>query len=173
MGQKLVLLSKKTTLSEDKEALDLAKNTLEELRSISRSLHPITLENLGLTKALESLIDDMDAKSPIFFTHQIATIDHLFDQKATLHIYRIIQELLDNLVKHSDAKAASISITHKHNTVRAIISDNGKGFDAKNQQENIGLSTLRERAKILDAYIDFGSNTNKGTVISLNIPVTI
>ncbi|GGG03868.1 hypothetical protein GCM10011344_00260 [Dokdonia pacifica] len=173
VGQKLVLLSKKTTLSEDQEAQDLAKNTLEELRSISRSLHPITLENLGLTKALESLIDDMDAKSTIFFTHQIATIDHLFDQKATLHIYRIIQELLDNLVKHSNAKAASIHITHKYNTVRAIISDNGKGFDVTAQQKNVGLSTLRERTKILDAHIDFDSDTNKGTVISLNIPITI
>ncbi len=173
VGQKLVLLSKKTALSEDQEAQDIAKNTLEELRSISRSLHPITLENLGLTKALEALIDDLDAKFPIFFTHQIANIDQLFDQKTTLHIYRIIQELLDNLVKHSEAKAVSINIAHKQNMVKAIISDNGKGFDLTIQQENIGISTLRERTNILRANIDIDSDVNKGTVISLNIPVGI
>lgn len=172
VGQKLVLLTKKAIESGDKNVQDITGNLLEELRSISRSLHPITLANLGLSKAIESLIDDIDSKSPTFFTHEIASIDHLFSKEATLHIYRIIQELLNNLVVHAEAKAASVTITREDDIIEVIIKDNGKGFDTTAKQESLGLSTLMERTRILGAEIAINSTKDHGTKIILTIFLT-
>ncbi|MEP0262667.1 ATP-binding protein [Dokdonia sp.] len=173
VGQKLVLLSKKAIALEDKSAQDLAGNVLEELRSISRNLHPIILTNLGLTKAIESLVNDIDAKTSTFFTHEINLIDHLFSKESTLHLYRIVQELLTNLVTHAFAKAASVTITHKEDCVEISIKDNGKGFDttAGKEKYGLGLRTILERVKILGAEIHLNSTLNKGTTTILNIPL--
>ncbi|MEP0262668.1 sensor histidine kinase [Dokdonia sp.] len=174
VGQKLMLLSKKTEISGDQSAQILAANTLQELRSISRSLHPAMLENLGLTKAIESLINEVDANTSLFFTHQIDPIDHLLPKETTLHFYRIMQEILSNMVKHADAKTASITITHKENIIEAVIKDNGKGFDFSQQlkkQTSLGMKTLVERTKIINSKIDIYSTPNVGTKIYLNIPI--
>src|SRR5690606_14271915 len=107
----------------------LAGNTLEELRTISRGLHPANLERLGPTAAIRTLIDEVDANTDIFFTYDIENIDAFLSKEASLHLYRIIQEVLNNMVKHAEAKSASVTIEKKGLHIETIISDNGKGFD--------------------------------------------
>jgi len=174
VGQKLILLSKKATDTGDTAAQVLVGDTLEELRSISRSLHPVILKNLGLTKAIESLINEIDASTPIFFTHQIDPIDHILPKETTLQVYRIVQETLNNIVKHADAKAASVIIEHKEHTIEATISDNGKGFDVTQQLNNetcLGMKTLLERAKIIQSKLNISSTPDQGTKVQLSLPL--
>ncbi|MCG2418046.1 histidine kinase [Aequorivita sp. F47161] len=174
VGQKLMLLTKKTKNIENKEMEVLATNTLDELRAISRGLHPSTLERLGPTAAIKNMINEVDANTNIFFTHQIEDIDNLISKEASLHLYRIIQEVLNNMVKHAEAKAGSVTIEKRNNTIETIIADNGKGFEiAEKVKTNVslGMKTLRERAKILNSKIEIKSQINKGTQITLTIPL--
>lgn len=174
VGQKLMLLTKKTKSTGNPEMEFLASNTLEELRTISRGLHPATLERLGPTAAIRNMIDEVDANTDIFFTHEIDNIDALLSKEASLHLYRIIQEVLNNMVKHADAKVASIIIEKRNTVIETVISDNGKGFDNSEKMktsDSLGMKTLRERAKILHSKIDIKSQINKGTTIRLTIPI--
>ena len=107
----------------------LADNTLKELRSISRGLRPVALEQLDITKAIQLLIDEIDANTDIFFTHEIDQIDSLLDKESPLHLYRILQEALSNMVKHAEAKAASVTVRSKKDSLDVLIQDNGKGFN--------------------------------------------
>ncbi len=174
VGQKLMLLTKKTKSTGNQEMEKLASNTLQELRAISRGLHPATLERLGPTVAIRNMVDEVDTNTNIFFTHEIEDVDTLLSKEASLHLYRIIQEVLNNMVKHADAKAASVIIEKKENTIRTIIADNGKGFDFSEKvktSESLGMKTLLERTKILHSKIDIKSQINKGTTVTLTIPI--
>lgn len=174
VGQKLMLLTKKTKAADNPEMEFLASNTLEELRAISRGLHPAILERLGPTTAIKNMIDEVDNNTNIFFTHEIENIDSLLSKEASLHLYRIIQEVLNNMVKHADAKVASLSIEKKAESIEVTISDNGKGFvhaETIKSNKSLGMKTLYERAKILNSKLDFKSQQNKGTVITLSIPI--
>src|SRR5690606_39201197 len=172
--QKLMLLTKKTKTIGNPEMEFLASNTLEELRTISRGLHPATLERLGPTAAIRNMVDEVDANTSIFFTHEIDDIDALLSKEASLHLYRIIQEVLNNMVKHAEAKVASVTIEKRNDAIETVISDNGKGFDNSEKMkssESLGMKTLLERAKILHSKIDIKSQIDKGTAIRLTIPI--
>lgn len=173
VGQKLMLLTKKTKAVGNAEMEALAGNTLEELRTISRGLHPANLERLGLTVAIRALIDEVDNNTDIFFTHEIDDIDACLSKEASLHLYRIIQEVLNNMLKHAEAKSASVLIEKKENAIETTIQDNGKGFDLSEKLKSgtsLGMKTLLERAKILNSKIEIKSLPNKGTTVILTIP---
>jgi signal transduction histidine kinase len=173
VGQKLMLLTKKTKNTGNPDMESLAGNTLEELRSISRGLHPSILERLGISAAIKNMVDEVDSNTDIFFTHDIEDIDSLLTKEASLHLYRIIQEALNNMVKHAEAKAASVVIEKKGNCLEATITDNGKGFEYSEKIQSsasLGMKTLMERAKILHSKIDIKSHLNQGTTILLTIP---
>ena len=174
VGQKLMLLTKKTKSVGNLEMESLASDTLTELRTISRGLHPANLERLGPSAAIKAMINEVDTNTNIFFTHEIEDIDALLSKEASLHLYRIIQEVLNNMVKHADAKAASIIIEKKKDTIETTITDNGKGFEHAEivkTSASLGMKTLLERAKILHSKIDIKSQINQGTTVSLIIPV--
>jgi signal transduction histidine kinase len=174
VGQKLMLLTKKTVATGNQEMQTLANSTLDELRSISRGLHPATIERLGVTSAIKSLINEVDANTNIFFTTEIENLDALVNEEIALHLYRIIQESLNNMVKHSEAKAASITILKEEKRLIAEIKDNGKGFvfsDTFKNEVSLGMKTLMERAKIINSKIEIYSESNKGTTVQLIIPI--
>jgi len=157
----------------DESVDSLADGTLAELRSISRGLHPSILEDLGLTAAIESMVNEVDANTTIFFTNDIVNIDNVLSKESSLHLYRIIQEVLNNMVKHAGAKAASVVIDRKQHAIIAEIRDNGNGFEMAEGKKNrsLGMKTLRERAKILKSNLQIKSDINVGTIIRLDIPL--
>jgi signal transduction histidine kinase len=174
VGQKLMLLSRKAKNTANADMDILASSSLEELRSISRGLYPSVLERLGLTTAIKALIDDVDTNTDIFFSHEIDNIDQLISKEDALHFYRIIQESLSNLVKHSGAKAASITIEKNDKNIHTSVKDNGIGFDFhgnKNAQNSLGMKTLRERTRMIHSKINIISNPKKGTSVELFTPI--
>ncbi|BFP43241.1 hypothetical protein FGF1_40860 [Flavobacteriaceae bacterium GF1] len=174
VGQKLMLLAKRTKLSGDSEMASLATDTLEELRSVSRDLHPATLEKLGFSGAVRAIIDEVDANTDIFFTHNIDEVDDLLNDESSLQLYRIVQELLNNIVKHSGAKAVSVDIERKADGIAMVVRDNGKGFSVREKlrdTSSLGMRTLLERAKIAGAKFHVESKAAIGTTISLEMGV--
>ena len=173
VGQKLMLLSKTTRNSGNNSVEVLAKDTLEEVRTISRGLHPSNLERLGLTESINALVYNINANTDLFFTEDIDNIDNVLSKTSELHLYRILQEVLSNIVKHSEAKAVKMAVKKSDGKINVVVSDNGKGFDfrAKYKHMSLGLKTLLERTKIIGGQINIDSNDQKGTTMVLNIPI--
>ncbi|CAL2075778.1 ATP-binding protein [Tenacibaculum sp. 190524A02b] len=175
VGQKLMLLSKQTKNQKEENLGILADSTLEEIRSISRGLYPATFERIGITASIQSMINEVDANTNLFFTTEIDNIDKLLPKENALHLYRIIQEILSNIIKHSKAKSVSISISKKENRIETIIEDNGEGFELSeklNSNTSLGMKTLFERSRIIKSKLFFNNRANKGTVMQLVTPIS-
>lgn len=169
VGQNLLLIKNSLTLNPDKTS-KLVDKTIEDIRSISRNLHPIQLEKFGLTKAIENIVEDLNSLTTIFFSDEIENIDNFFPKEKEIYLYRIIQECFNNIMKHSGATAAKINIKKEENRVTITIQDNGSGFNfEKNneKQKSFGLKSLQERVAFLKGNISFDSKKNKGTIITI------
>ena len=173
VGQKLMLLTKSGKKIGNADVEQLAGSTLEEVRHISRGLYPPNLQSLGLTMAINTLIYDINTSTDLFFTDEIENIDLSLSKDSKLHLFRIIQETLSNIVKHSEAKAVKISVRKSVDDISIYISDNGKGFNLESAaiKKSLGMKTLFERAKILNAKLNLKSEPGKGSSMTLNIPI--
>lgn len=176
VGQSLLLLKKQleSTHEVSLENKDVLSKTLDEVRTISRDLHPFKLEKFGLTSAIEEVLTRVGEVSNIFVSKSIDNIDKLFDDKTEINIYRTVQEALSNIIKHSDATAAKLDVVKLGNKVKFDIMDNGKGFDyemAYVQSKSLGLKTMSERINSIGGNFSIKQGEAKGTVVSFIVPV--
>ena len=167
-----------TKEEETKNALnkisDQSTETLNDVRNISYNLHPHQIEALGITKAIRSIIDKSSGSSKVNFIHDIENIDKIFTEENEVHIFRIVQEAISNIIKYSDSPEAIIKITCTKKSITILISDIGKGFDIENVEKgSLGLSGISERVKILGGTLSIESKRGEGTVMKILIPVII
>jgi signal transduction histidine kinase len=170
IGQRLTLLKQKLQSAQQVEASQITAQILEETRAMSRDLYPAFLNQVGITEALKAMIDDIDASTEMFFTHEIDNIDDMFTKDQALNIYRFIQESLGNIIKHSKAKEAFIVIKKETNALKIEIEDNGIGFDvnAKLQySKSMGIKTMKERINMLKGILNIKSIQGKFTHIEV------
>jgi len=172
------LLSKcKEGKKEIEEAAGLVKESLNEVRAISLSLHPHQLDKLGLKKAIEASIQKISHSTNIKFIKRIEEIEGLLPKEKEIHYYRILQEVINNIIKHSEADTVTIEIYNKNSVLVSAIMDNGIGFNVKNLQmkdsadSGLGLHFMDERAKILGSTINIKSDPRIGTAIKISIPI--
>ena len=171
IGQKLLILKNKLKLSDNKNLLN---ETIDEVRTISRDLYPFQLQELGITKAIEHTITQIDENTTLFISSEIDNIDNLFEKEQEVNIYRIIQESLSNIIKHAKAEASKVSIKKLTNKVIISIKDNGVGFDFTDEYKTpntLGLKTLLERTKFLHGQMKIHSIKGDGTEIEFTFPV--
>ena len=169
IGQNLLLIKNSLTLN-PKKTPKLVDKTLNDIRAISRNLHPVQLEKFGLTKALENVIAEINEFSTIFFSEEIDNIDNFFPKEKEIYLYRIVQECVNNIIKHSKATAAKISIKKEEKKVTITIQDNGIGFNFEKNQlkpKAFGIKSLQERVEFLKGKIKFNAQVNQGTVITI------
>lgn len=171
IGQSLVLIKNKVQL-ENNDTSEMIGQTLEEVRNISKQLHPVLLEKLGLTLSIKKLIEDLDNNTDIFIESELANIDNIFSKEAELHIYRILQEAIGNMVKHAQTTSAAVNVEASGLTIKCSVIDHGKGFDLTQDPgklQSLGMLTLKERTKILNGKLLIDSTKGKGTSIVLMI----
>lgn len=158
------LLAQMTEISEAVSA------TISEVRGIARNLHPYQIEYLGLTIALKTMIKAAADTSNVGFVIEIDNLAKQLPKAAEINLYRIVQEAVNNVVKHSEATKASVSIKQNGRALDLTIDDNGKGFapDDENPNRGLGLVGIGERAKMLDAQYEINSS-EKGTTIRLQM----
>lgn len=172
VGQQLILLKNQASLEGKKEMVETVGNTLEEVRAITRDLHPAILDNLGLKAALEEMIVKLDENTDVFFSTELCDIDQVFSDQEELNIYRIVQEGFNNVLKHANASSARLTMEKDQGNVRVILQDNGDGFSVdkkRNKNDSLGLKTMRERAAMLKAKFMITSD-HSGTKVTLRIP---
>ncbi|HEY0427187.1 MAG TPA: two-component regulator propeller domain-containing protein [Pyrinomonadaceae bacterium] len=156
------------------EISETASLAIDEVREIAYNLRPFHLDELGLTKAVESMLDRISKSSTIDFARKIDSIDGFFPKDAEINFYRIVQECVNNIVKHSKATAASVEIERTFDgSIRLSIWDNGKGFEtneaalARARQSGFGLAGINERARILGGKLVINSAPDDGTIVKL------
>ncbi len=154
---------------------NLISNTIQGVRELTSQLHPHILEQLGLTKAIESIIRRVSQMCKIKFSWELNDIDSIFPKPLQIHVFRIIQEGLNNIVKHSEASNAKIQIKIIEKMLNILIQDNGKGFIYKphvfKAGGGFGLHSIFERVKILKGTHRINSAPTEGTSIIINIPI--
>ncbi len=174
IGQQLLVIKNKLMLSGDKDTKQIVDHTIEEVRAISRDLHPFQLQELGITKAIEYTINQIDENTTLFISAEIDNIDNIFSKEDEVNIYRIIQESLSNILKHANAEAGKVSVKKLTNTILISIKDNGEGFDFYEKYQDVkslGLKTLLERTKFLKGHMKVISKKDSGTELEFHLPL--
>ena len=146
--------------------------TLEEVRTISYNLRPHHLDQLGLTTTIRAMIEKIAESSAISMSSALDDIDGVFPPADEITIYRIIQESLNNVVRHSRASEAHVAVhCHEHH-VEITIRDNGQGFASSastagaGDRGGFGLKGLAERVHMLGGTHTIESATGRGTTVT-------
>jgi signal transduction histidine kinase len=179
LGQDLLVIKNLALLNKNKddqfeEISKTASLALDGVRRISYNLHPYQLDRLGLSKAISSMFGNIEGASKTKFDLQIDNIDNLLSKDKEINIFRIVQECVNNILKHSGASIATVTVQQIDNKIRIEIADNGKGFDfeaAKELSKGLGLKNLINRVSLLDGEIDYSSTSEFATLIKIQIPV--
>ncbi len=164
-----------TLKTEMHKILGYMGTTIEEVRRLYLDLSPGDLEDLGLTAALQSLVEDFaDLQKHAKFTLDLDDLDGLFALPVQTAIYRVVQEALTNIGKHAQPQHVSLQIKRDGQNVSFLIADDGKGFDrhSNTDKKTLGLLTMAERVRILGGSFDLWSQKGHGTKISFTIPIT-
>jgi two-component system sensor histidine kinase ChiS len=154
---------------------EMTSQVLDETREIAYNLRPYQIDRFGLTKALQSMLNRVAEASEIRFQSEVDFLDKLFSKEAEMNLYRIVQESINNILKHSRATDAEIRIVRTGQRVLLRIADNGQGLasdaDGEAAKRGFGLTGMAERARILGGYCQLQSTPGQGTVISISIPL--
>ncbi len=156
------------------EISEQSAHAIAEVREISYNLRPYLLDRLGFTKAVNSLLNKVADISALKIVSEIEDVDGIFETEAEISIYRIIQECLNNIMKHAEASEIKVSIRKNERGISIKIQDDGKGFDVKTtgetkQRDGFGLFGMSERVRILGGTISVESAIEKGTTILINL----
>lgn len=158
------------------EISGMASQVIEEVRQITHDLRPYQLERVGLTQTLRGTIRRISENCPIAFASHVDDVDGLFDNESEIHIYRILQEALNNVVKHSGATEATAVVRKEADSVFVVVRDNGRGLASELADGNglsragFGLSGIDERARILRGKALFDSHPGQGFRLTVEIP---
>ena len=159
------------------EITDAVTHALGEVREIAYNLRPYHLDRVGLTGTLEAMAERVAEAAGIRFTIEVAPVDGLFPNEVELSLYRIAQECLNNIVKHSQATAATFKVERDMHTLTLAIDDNGQGFSrealaADSSRRGFGLLGMAERVRLLGGTYSLRSAPGQGTTttIKLNLP---
>jgi len=151
--------------------LDLCRSVAQDIRRYSRSLRPSVLDDLGLVPGLEWLTDDLTERTGI--ESNITLEDDLpdLDREVALAVFRIVQEGLRNIEKHSGAASIQLRVSTRANLVEVTLVDDGIGFDSRSRnKEGMGLRGMRERAVLIGGDLAIESTPGAGTTLRLSFP---
>jgi signal transduction histidine kinase len=151
------------------ELRQVVQETLEKTRSFSQALHPTILDDYGLVRAMERHVQTFSRQTGIPVQFDSDGGPPLKDQRG-IHIYRILQEALTNIARHSSATSAAVTLRVMGGRLRMDIRDNGRGIPAKHKA-GLGLIAMRERAELLGGTLRILRDSECGTVVTLEVPL--
>lgn len=158
------------------ELNELAAAAIEEVRAIAHDLRPPNLTRLGLASTLEEMLEEVAGATGLAISVTIPALDGWFTPAEELNLFRIVQEAVNNIVKHAEATQASVTMERDDDTLRVVIRDNGRGFvvsDAAlaSRKNGVGLTSLAERVLMLGGSQQVISTLGQGTTITLKFPL--
>jgi len=153
------------------QASNLILETLDEVRRISQKLYPKQIERLGITISLQAMIERLSATTGIKFQQSIENIDQFLSKENEVQFFRVIQEVLNNVIRHAKAKNVTLNIRKSKIFILTEIEDDGIGFDVESMPaDGFGLMNIEERMRILKGTYDITSEFGKGTKFRITVP---
>jgi signal transduction histidine kinase len=190
LGQNLAIIKNRAIIGlRDQTSQERAREQLEEIaatatasiaevREIARNLRPYELDRLGLVAAIESMIERVSDSTAIKLSANLDRIEGLLSREAETSVYRIVQEGLNNVIKHSKATAARIEIRKNANQLAIVVQDNGAGIPLPvtaangNKARGFGLAGIAERVRVLGGSLAVDSKPSHGTAINICLELT-
>lgn len=164
---------------DDKEVIERSGKYLDEiigsLRQISYNLLPNTLERKGLSEAIKEFIGQINHKNNSVNIHFFVIKEFIVPKEKEIHLFRIIQEIVHNTIKHSNARSLQIGLTAEEGNLLLLTKDDGKGFDINKEKLNkrgLGLKSLESRVEILNGILSLESMPEQGTNYFIKIPLS-
>ena len=163
-------------LSEDNtrlfaKVLDQLDHSINEMRRVAHNMMPEALIRLGLQQAIQDYCDGLNESIQLHFKVQFHGLENRLDAATEIVMYRIVQELLNNVVKHADATIVLVQVMRHENNLNITIEDNGKGFDVSNSFKGDGLNNVRSRVDYLKGQLDVQSVPVKGTSVHIDFTI--
>jgi signal transduction histidine kinase len=161
------------------EISQCASEAIAEVREITYALRPYQLDRLGLTQTIRATVNRAAENSTILFASHADDVDGMFDKESEIHVYRIVQEAVNNILKHSGATEATVVVKKLGASASLSIRDNGRGFDPEavqnSESEDVGhgLNGIKERVRILSGTFAIESQPGQGTTLTVEIPIHI
>ena len=156
------------------KAEELIDAACDNVREISHDMMPGSLSKYGLEVALEDMCDAIQKSNEIDVSFIPFGLDKIVDEVSEINIYRIVQELLKNVIKHAEAKEVIVQLSLEDDLLHIVVEDDGKGFDMErlNIFEGIGIGSIQSRVIYLNGKMDIDSQTNKGCTVNIEIPIS-
>ncbi len=181
-GQAQLSLSQETnppgTAARLKDIAETARKALQQARRMAHNLRPGLVEELGFTKAVQATVDKAAQASGLSLAANLTEVDGLLPAEFEVNLFRIIQEALNNVLKHACASAAKVTLTREPAGLRLTVEDNGRGFDpgqlesAPPDQRGFGLRQIAERAKMMGGRVEILSRPGQGARLTVDVPLT-
>jgi signal transduction histidine kinase/ligand-binding sensor domain-containing protein len=188
LGQNLLVIKSRVRLAQQQsgnaeklaeqlaEAAEITSGAIREVREISQNLRPFQLDDLGLSKALGAMIRKVAETSTTRFTTDIVELKGALPPEFEINFYRILQECLNNVVKHAGASECSVTIRRDERRLRTEVADDGRGIVAAPRADDaqgggFGLRSIRERTRTLGGTVEFVSRPGGGTRVIVIIPL--
>lgn len=155
----------------NKSILDITTRTLETSRKIAHDLLPPILEKFGLKSAIEELADDYNSSKKVSISYELNYPKNYLNKTFELHVFRIIQELINNSIKHGKAKNINLVVTKNNTNLNFVYTDNGVGFDIDRAQfqKGLGMKNIESRIELLKGELTIKSKIDKGVTVKIII----
>jgi signal transduction histidine kinase len=155
------------------KASEMIDKASKEVRRIAYNMMPVTLSRLGLKAAIEDLTVNLTQNHPLILETQLMGLEKRLKESQEVMLYRIVQELCNNVIKHAEATTLMIQTNRIENDLIIVVEDNGKGFDlnSKDHAPGIGIKSLESRVEYLKGNLDISSSKG-GTCVTVQVPVS-
>jgi signal transduction histidine kinase len=152
------------------EVREIAQNTLHTVRSLSQALHPVMLDEEGLENTLNWYLPTVERQTGVEIAYEKSGQTFPVRGTPAIHIYRIVQEGINNVTRHSQARQAWVRLKFLADTFEVEVEDHGTGFTTTNGRQGIGLVAMRERSELLNGVLEFLRPAEGGTLVRLRVP---
>ena len=153
-----------------KEVRDVTQATLDNVRRLSQALHPVMLDEEGLESTMDWYLATVEKQTGTDISYEKSGTSFPVSGGAGIHIYRVLQEALNNVTRHSGARQAWVRLRFAERELVLEVEDHGKGFGTNGSRPGIGLVAMRERAELLAGSVEFSQPAHGGTLVRLRVP---
>ena len=163
-----------SALESFQRSIDMLDSSIHELRRVAHNLMPESLVKYGLSAAISDYCTSINNSGALTITYQHFHVDHLnLDQSKSNILYRIVQELINNILKHAAAKTAIVQLARQKHELAITVEDDGKGFDTTllRQGRGMGWNNIYSRINYLKGSLDIKSEPGKGTYVNITIKI--
>jgi signal transduction histidine kinase len=155
------------------EIREVAQTTLDHVRGLSQTLHPSVLEEAGLEGTLDWYLSTVERQTGLAISYERSESGRPVDSTVAIHVYRVLQEALNNVGRHSGVQHASVRLTFPDDRLELEVEDHGRGLIVDSARHGLGIVGMRERAAIVGGRLELLTPKEGGTLVRLVVPLTI